>query len=105
MSAGQAMIAALVGVLVVEAILAVPIAIAFGLYGMYFVAIAIQAPVTALLGVSGIHNTTTERPLYVLLVLAPVSLAIGVAALAVVGGYFWVVARTVRAVIQTRAHR
>lgn len=95
----------LVGVLVVEAILAVPITIALGSLSLYFMAIATNASVTAFLGLSGIENTTMERPLFVLLVLAPASLAIGVVGLAVLGGYFWLVAKTARAVIQTRAHR
>jgi hypothetical protein len=88
---------ALVGLLVVEGILAVPIAFALGLYGLYFMASGGAALVTGLLGVTGIDVLNTSvRPVYALL-LGPALAAIGAVILAALMGYFWVIARTARA--------
>ena len=75
--------------------LAVPITLVLGSLGFYFVGSGIGAMVTGVLGVTGVVERTDLHPVYALL-LAPAMAAVGAAALAVLAGYFWLIARTVR---------
>ena len=84
--------------LVAIALLAVgvPIAIVLGFFGVYFLFGGVSAFITGILAVTGVPPLPQESPRSLLLI-GPAMAAIGVIALAGVGGYFWIAATVVRA--------
>jgi hypothetical protein len=86
----------LLGVLVIEVLLGVPITIALGSFGVYFLITGIGAFTSGILGVTGVYDAFSSQAPRALL-LAPVAWAIGALAFAVLMAYLWLIAITLRA--------
>jgi hypothetical protein len=83
-----------VGLVTVGALLGLPIALAAGVLGLYFLFSAAGAFMTGILSAMG-YVHPGESPLTLILI-APAMAAIGAVALAGVAGYFWLAATMLR---------
>jgi hypothetical protein len=79
-------------VLTAGVLLAVPITLFLGSIGLYSLLTAMAALVTGTLGVAGVLDRV-ETPVMVALRIAATRAALGLLALAMLGGYCWVIAR------------